>query len=82
MFDEPTSALDPKRSAGLRSLLRGTVSRGHTMVIVSHSIGFLAGLADKLVYMEQGEVVEQGTVAQLLNSPLDPRTKEFVAQAK
>lgn len=82
MFDEPTSALDPKRSAGLRSLLRGTVSRGHTMVIVSHSIGFLEGLADKLVYMEQGEVVEQGTVAQLLNSPLDPRTKEFVAQAK
>jgi ABC-type polar amino acid transport system ATPase subunit len=82
MFDEPTSALDPKRSAGLRSLLRGTVSRGHTMVIVSHSISFLEGLADKLVYMEQGEVVEQGTVAQLLNSPLDPRTKDFVAQAK
>src|SRR5260370_141102 len=55
MFDEPTSALDPKRSAGLRSLLRGTVSRGHTMVIVSHSIGFLEGLADQLLYMENGE---------------------------
>jgi ABC-type polar amino acid transport system ATPase subunit len=43
MFDEPTSALDPKRSAGLRALLRGFVERGHTMVIVSHSIGFPGG---------------------------------------
>jgi ABC-type polar amino acid transport system ATPase subunit len=82
MFDEPTSALDPKRSAGLRSLLRGFVERGHTMVIVSHSIGFLEGLADNLLYMEQGEVVEQGEAAQLLDSPKDPRTKDFVAQAK
>jgi ABC-type polar amino acid transport system ATPase subunit len=82
MFDEPTSALDPKRSAGLRSLLRGFVERGQTMVIVSHSIGFLEGLADHLLYMEQGEIVEQGPAEQLLNSPTDPRTKDFVAQAK
>jgi polar amino acid transport system ATP-binding protein len=82
MFDEPTSALDPKRSAGLRSLLRGTVSRGHTMVIVSHSIGFLEGLADQLLYIEGGEVVEFGDTDQILNSPSDPRTKDFVEQAK
>jgi len=82
MFDEPTSALDPKRSAGLRSLLRGTVSRGHTMVIVSHSIGFLEGLADQLLYMEGGEVVECGAADQILSSPRDPRTKDFIAQAK
>ena len=81
MFDEPTSALDPKRSAGLRSLLRGFVERGHTMVVVSHSIGFLEGLADDLLYLELGEVVEQGTAEQILNSPRDPRTKDFVAQA-
>src|SRR5947199_10681570 len=81
MFDEPTSALDPKRSAGLRALLRGFVSRGHTMVIVSHSIGFLEGLADQLLYMEGGEVVEFGDTGQILNSPSDPRTKDFVAQA-
>lgn len=82
MFDEPTSALDPKRSAGLRALLRQTVNRGHTMVIVSHSIGFLEGLADNLLYMEQGEVVESGEANQLLNAPRDPRTKDFVEQAK
>jgi ABC-type glutathione transport system ATPase component len=52
------------------------------MVIVSHSIGFLEGLADNLLYMEQGEVVEQGLAEQLLNSPQDPRTKDFMAQAK
>ena len=82
MFDEPTSALDPKRSAGLRSLLRGFVERGHTMVIVSHSIGFLEGLADQLLYMEGGEVVESGAADQILNSPSDPRTKDFIEQAK
>jgi polar amino acid transport system ATP-binding protein len=82
MFDEPTSALDPKRSASLRLLLRNFVERGHTMVIVSHSIGFLEGLADQLLYMEGGEVVECGETAQILNSPSDARTKDFVAQAK
>ena len=82
MFDEPTSALDPKRSAGLRSLLRSFVSRGHTMVIVSHSIGFLEGLADQLLYMEGGEVVECGPARQILNSPQDPRTRDFLNQAK
>src|SRR6266478_4026022 len=82
MFDEPTSALDPKRSAGLRSLLRGFVERGHTMVVVSHSIGFLEGLADNLLYLESGEVVEYGEPETILNSPSDPRTKDFVEQAK
>lgn len=82
MFDEPTSALDPKRSAGLRSLLRGFVTPGHTMVIVSHSIGFLEGLADQLLYMEGGEVVEFGETEKILNSPQNPRTKDFVQQAQ
>lgn len=82
MFDEPTSALDPKRSAGLRALLRGFVERGHTMVIVSHSIGFLEGLADQLLYMEGGEVVESGAADQILDSPQDPRTIDFIEQAK
>jgi len=82
LFDEPTSALDPRRSAELRSLLRGFVTRGHTMVIVSHSIGFLVGLADNLLYMEGGQVIEYGETNTVLNSPQDPRTREFVAQAK
>jgi len=82
MFDEPTSALDPRRSAGLRSLLRGFVTRGHTMVVVSHSIGFLDGLADQLLYMEGGEVVEYGETETILKAPQDPRTIDFLQQAK
>jgi ABC-type polar amino acid transport system ATPase subunit len=81
MLDEPTSALDPRRSAGLRTLLRGFAERGHTMLIVSHSIRFLEGLADQLLYMEGGEVVESGATDELLNSPKDARTKDFLAQA-
>ena len=81
MFDEPTSALDPKRSASLRSMLRGFVDQGHTMVIVSHSIGFLDGLADQLLYIEGGEVIEFGDAEQVLHAPRDPRTKDFLAQA-
>jgi len=81
MLDEPTSALDPRRSAGLRSLLRGFADRGHTMVIVSHSIHFLDGLADQLLYIEAGEVVESGATDQLLNSPKEARTKDFLTQA-
>jgi ABC-type polar amino acid transport system ATPase subunit len=82
LFDEPTSALDPKRSAELRSLLRGFVRRGHTMVIVSHSISFLVGLADYLLYMEGGEAIEYGETNTILNSPQDPRTRDFVAQSR
>jgi polar amino acid transport system ATP-binding protein len=81
LFDEPTSALDPRRASELRSLLRVFVTRGHTMVIVSHSIDFLAGLADYLLYMENGEAVEHGTTNDILHSPKDPRTLDFVRQA-
>src|SRR5438876_3878705 len=80
MFDEPTSALDPKRSAGLRSLLRSFVARGHTMVVVSHSTSFLIGLADNLLYMENGEAIECGETERILSAPSDPRTKDFVKQ--
>jgi len=51
-------------------------------VIVSHSINFLVGLADQLLYMEGGEVVEYGETDKIVNAPSDPRTKDFVQQAK
>ena len=81
LFDEPTSALDPKRTSELRTLLREFVDHGHTLVIVSHSLGFLAGAADYMMYLEGGEVVEQGPTKEVLNSPKDPRTKEFIRHA-
>jgi ABC-type polar amino acid transport system ATPase subunit len=82
LFDEPTSALDPKRVAEMRSLLRSFVDRGQTMVIVSHSIGFLNGLADNLLFIEGGEVVEFGDAQSILTAPVDPRTRDFLDHAK
>ena len=82
LFDEPTSALDPRRSASLSSLLRGFVALGHTMIIVSHSLSFLQGLADFLLYIEGGEVVEYGETGALLRSPKEQRTRDFVRQGK
>ena len=81
LFDEPTSALDPRRTAEMRTLLREYVTRGHTMVVVSHSIKFLDGLADHLLYMERGEVVEHGAADQILHAPAQERTREFLRHA-
>jgi ABC-type polar amino acid transport system ATPase subunit len=81
LFDEPTSALDPRRSHELVAVLRRFVEQGQTMVIVSHSIKFLEGVADTLLYMEAGEAVETGETAKLLNEPQDPRTRDFLEHA-
>jgi ABC-type polar amino acid transport system ATPase subunit len=82
LLDEPTSALDPRRIQSLRGLLRGFVEKGQTMIIISHSIGFLGAVSDNLLYMEGGLVVEHGPTDQVLNSPKDPRVRDFVAQAE
>jgi polar amino acid transport system ATP-binding protein len=82
LLDEPTSALDPRRINSLRALLRTFVDRGHTMIIISHSMGFLGGVADNVLFMEGGLVVEHGPTDQVLNSPKDARTKDFLEQAE
>ena len=82
LLDEPTSALDPRRMNSLRTLLRTFVDRGHTMIIISHSMGFLGGVSDYILYMEGGLVVEYGPTNDVLNSPKDARTKDFLEQAE
>jgi ABC-type polar amino acid transport system ATPase subunit len=82
LLDEPTSALDPRRINSLRTLLRTFVDRGHTMIIISHSMGFLGGVADHILFMDGGHVVEHGPAQQVLNSPQDARTREFLEQAE
>jgi ABC-type polar amino acid transport system ATPase subunit len=82
LLDEPTSALDPRRMNSLRTLLRTFVDRGHTMIIISHSMGFLGGVSDHILYMEGGVAVEYGPAEELLNSPKDDRTKDFLKQAE
>jgi len=82
LFDEPTSALDPRRIQSLRALLREFVERDHTMIIISHSIGFLGAVSDNLLYMEGGLVVEHGPTKAVLESPRDSRTADFLKQAE
>ncbi len=82
LLDEPTSALDPRRMNSLRALLRTFVDRGHTMIIISHSMGFLGGVADSILFMEGGVAVEHGPAEAVLNSPQDARTKDFLSQAE
>ena len=82
LLDEPTSALDPRRINSLRTLLRTFVDRGHTMIIISHSMGFLSGVSDNILFMEGGEVVESGPTEEVMKSPKDARTKDFLEQAE
>jgi polar amino acid transport system ATP-binding protein len=82
LLDEPTSALDPRRVNSLRTLLRTFVDRGHTMIIISHSMGFLGGVADDILFLDGGQVVEHGPAGQVLNSPQDARTKEFLEHGR
>ena len=82
LLDEPTSALDPRRINSLRTLLRTFVDRGHTMIIISHSMGFLAGVADNILFMEGGVAVEFGPTEAIMNTPQDARTKDFLTQAE
>jgi polar amino acid transport system ATP-binding protein len=82
LLDEPTSALDPRRINSLRALLRGFVDRGHTMIIISHSMGFLGGVSDHILFLEGGLVVEHGPTDAVLNHPKDERTKDFLRQAE
>lgn len=81
LLDEPTSALDPRRINSLRGLLRKFVDRGHTMIIISHSMGFLEGVSDNILYMEGGVAVEFGPTDDLFKSPKDARTKDFLLTA-
>jgi len=82
LLDEPTSALDPRRINSLRALLRTFVDRGHTMIIISHSMGFLGGVSDNILFMEGGVAVEYGPTDEVLKSPQDPRTRDFLKQAE
>lgn len=82
LLDEPTSALDPIRSDDVRKLLQEFASSGHTVVIVSHSVRFLKGIADHLAFMGKSKLVEMNTTAELLENPQDERTREFLRHSE
>ncbi|MFF0611680.1 amino acid ABC transporter ATP-binding protein [Nocardia tengchongensis] len=79
LFDEPTSALDPELVGEVLEVIRDLAQAGSTLVIVTHEIGFAREVADTVVLMDAGRIVEQGPPAQVLDNPSHARTKAFLA---
>lgn len=77
-FDEPTSALDPEITAGILKVLKELASEKMTMVIVTHEIEFARKVADRIIFMDRGVIVEEGTPSEVIDNPKQARTKEFL----
>jgi polar amino acid transport system ATP-binding protein len=80
LFDEPTSALDPELVGSVLAVLRHLKANGMTMLLVSHELRFAREAADRIVFMDQGQIVEQGPPAAIFNAPRERRTRAFVAE--
>ena len=78
LFDEPTSALDPEMVGEVLAVMKELVADGMTMVVVTHEIGFAREVADRVVFMDGGYIVEQGTPEEVINHPREPRTIDFL----
>jgi glutamate transport system ATP-binding protein len=80
LFDEPTSALDPELVGEVLGVIEDLASTGTTMIVVTHEIGFARKAADRIVFMDAGRIVEQGTPGEVLDSPRHERTRAFLAK--
>lgn len=80
LFDEPTSALDPELVGEVLDVMKGLAESGMTMIVVTHEMGFAREVADKLVFMDGGVVVESGEPAEVLSNPQRERTKAFLSK--
>ncbi|MDF1487013.1 amino acid ABC transporter ATP-binding protein [Tessaracoccus caeni] len=80
LFDEPTSALDPELVGEVLQVMKNLAESGMTMIVVTHEVGFAREVADKVVFMDDGVIVEAGTPAEVIDNPQEPRTKNFFAK--
>ncbi|GHJ29384.1 glutamate ABC transporter ATP-binding protein [Streptomyces hygroscopicus subsp. sporocinereus] len=80
LFDEPTSALDPELVGEVLDVIKDLAHQGTTMIVVTHEIGFAREVADTVVFMDGGRIVERGTPAEVLDSPRHERTKAFLSK--
>ena len=78
LFDEPTSALDPEMVGEVLDLIKELAGEGMTMVIVTHEMGFAREVADRIIFMSDGNITEEGTPAELFDNPQNERTKQFL----
>lgn len=80
LFDEPTSALDPEMVGEVLEVMKKLADGGMTMVIVTHEMGFAREVGDRILFMDGGKIVEEGTPDQLFGNPTHPRTQEFLSK--
>lgn len=80
LFDEPTSALDPELVGEVLSVMKTLATEGMTMVIVTHEMGFAREVADRVMFIDQGIIQEEGPPEQLFSAPKNPRTAEFLSK--
>lgn len=80
LFDEPTSALDPEMVREVLDVMRSLADSGMTMVVVTHEVGFAREVADRIVLMDQGVLVEEGTPTTFFQAPREERTRQFLSQ--
>lgn len=80
LFDEPTSALDPEMVGEVLAVMKQLASEGMTMVIVSHEMGFAREVGDRILFMDEGQIVEEGPPEELFNQPKHPRTQDFLSK--
>ena len=80
LFDEPTSALDPELVGSVLAVMRSLRESGMTMIVVSHEMAFARNAADRVVFMDDGLIVEQGPPAAIFENPKEERTRAFIGQ--
>lgn len=78
LFDEPTSALDPELTGEVLSVIKQLASEGTTMVIVTHEMSFARDTADKVIFMDKGQIIEEGKSSKIFTSPKEARTRQFL----
>lgn len=78
LFDEPTSALDPEMVGDVLAVMKRLAKEGMTMVVVTHEMGFAKEVADRVIFMADGHIVEQGTPQEIFDTPQNERTKDFL----
>ena len=79
-FDEPTSALDPELTGEILKVIRQLAEENMTMVIVTHEMAFARDVADRVIFMDGGVIVEQGDPQQVINHPQEERTRQFLSR--
>ena len=82
LFDEATSALDPELVRGVLDVMRSLAEAGMTMVVVTHEMGFAREVADRVIFMEGGVIVEEGSPSEGFDHPKHDRTKDFLGHIK